>query len=67
MQFALWQVLKEPAQLDVLTETVRRILPDLANMPSNEGTAAFFSFEEELQDFECAKMVNEVKVRWLSG
>ena len=67
MQFALWQVSKEPAQLDVLTETVRRILPDLANMPSNEGTAAFFSFEEELQDFECAKMVNEVKVRWLSG
>lgn len=62
MQYSLWKVTKEPAQLDVLAETAKKILPDLEKKPSNAGTAAFYEFEEELTTEEAEKLVHEVKV-----
>lgn len=62
LQYSLWEVNKDPAQLDVIAETARKILPDLEKKPSNAGTAAFYEFEEELETEEAEKLAQEVKV-----
>lgn len=62
MQYSLCAATKSPEAYKVLAKTITNELPDMVSRPSNEGTAAFYDYPQELREEEAAQLITEVKV-----
>jgi hypothetical protein len=65
MQYSIWELTKSPAALSALEKTIEKLAPDIAKRPSNEGTIAFFDFDEKLKNSDAENLIKEVRVRYL--
>lgn len=63
MQHSLYDLTREPDALNALRQTVDNMLPELAKLPEDEGTEAFYDFDNAITATDADKLVSEVKVR----
>ncbi|EDU50520.1 hypothetical protein PtrSN002B_002588 [Pyrenophora tritici-repentis] len=61
MQHSLYDLTREPDALKALRQTVDNMLPELAKLPEDEGTEAFYDFDNAITATDADKVVSEVK------
>jgi len=66
-QFSLWTSNKTTDGVKAFEQALARILPDLAKMPSNNGIAAFYSFDNGFGEAEAGDLIHEVNVSNVTG